>query len=556
MLMRRGGMLSGIAAGILFFLLGGFFAGCSPEAEEGVVARVFTKDITAEEFGKFVAGLPEGLRSQEAGIEGHVENLQSLIDKELLVFEARKRGLEQDREFLRKVGKERDQLVLKEFFKREIQGKIEISDDELRAYFAKTGRDREVKIDFLTFGSEAEARDALDEIDGGAAFQTLRERLKPDQVALTQDQRADRFLGKDALSPNLRERVFSLSPGQISEPIAYQKRYLLIQLVDERPADFEKYRSLLHGKLAKEKFAARRKAVLEELEAKHAPRLDEDGLKRLLAEGRTAFSAMEIDPEIPVFVFEGGTITSGRLIDQIKNRSRLGIDLGDSAQVVDFVRNAVVTDVLLLAEARRLGLDEEARAAVDEKIDKLLVDELLLREVESKIRISYDEAKAYFAEHPETFSSPELVEVQEILVGTEAEARQLLEQLQGGADVDVDALADERTLRSQGKGHGGRFHFHRFEAPLYEGLVEAAWDAPLHQLQGPVEVEGGYSLFWVLSRDRKPLSFDDKRVQFMVKNVLTKVRQNELFDAFVAELRARYRDEVRIFKGSLRQAAI
>lgn len=532
---------------VLLGLLAWGFIGCESREKPGVVAMVGDKDITEEEFKRFVESLPEGLRSKKIGLDGGLEHLQALIDKELLLLEAEKRGLEQDREFSRKVNRDRDRRILRAFYDREIRDKLEITDEELRTYFVDTGRNREVKLSLLSFRNKEEAEVALARIRRGARFETLAAQQKTGPDSASSDSHEGKFLSKDAIPSALREQVFALKAGDISGPIAYKKGYLLAQVVGERPADFERYKGMLHDRVGKEKFRARREDIMRELEAKYAPTLNAEGLKRFLSEA--ASSATGMDPEMVICEYKNGRITADYLIDQIESHGQVNMDLGDSAQVASFAQRVVLPEVLLLEEARRLGIAAQIAVEMDREMDRMLGDELLLREVKSKVQVSYEEAMAFHEGHPEIFSGPEHVEVQEILVETEAEARALLEQLRDGADADL--LAAEHTLRPEGKNNKGRFHFHLFEAPLYGGLVEAVQKASLHQLQGPVKVEGGYSVFWVLGRGRQPSSFEDKQVQFAVKNIVTKVKQNELFDAFVAGLRQNYQDQVHLSEKNL-----
>jgi peptidyl-prolyl cis-trans isomerase C len=512
------------------------------------VARVGDREITDTEFREFVDGLPQGLKSSKKGLDGDLEHLQSLIDKELLLLEAHSRGLEQDAEFLRKVERNRNRDILKVFYEREIKEKIRISDAELRAYFAKADLDREVKLQFAAFATKEEADVAIARVRRGAEFATLTARPGADRELAALKNLEGRFVGKDALPAGLREEVGSRQAGALIGPVRFRNRYVLVQFVGERPAEFARYRAMLSFRLEKEKFRTRREELLEGLRANYAPSVDADGVHRLLGEAPMVATGV-LDRDITLCTYKGGTVTSGYLVDEIKNHGRVQIDLSDSVQVVDFLQRTVLPDVLVLAEAGHRGLATEVVAAMQEQRNQMLVDELLLTEVTGLVQVTYEEAKAFHGSHPDMFSGPEYLEVQEILVETEEEAQDLVMQLQAGADAD--SVASERTLRPAGKMDQGRFHFHLFEAPLYGGLVEAAQEAPLHYMQGPVKLEGGYSIFWVLTRGRQPSSFEDKRVQLSVKNVVTRMRQNELFDAFVARLRRTHSDQVHIYESNL-----
>ena len=65
--------------------------GCAPD--DTVVAQVGDVALTKAEYLRFVERLPSGLQSESA-----LDHLQSLVDQELLLQEARARGIEQSDE--------------------------------------------------------------------------------------------------------------------------------------------------------------------------------------------------------------------------------------------------------------------------------------------------------------------------------------------------------------------------------------------------------------------------------------------------------------------------
>ena len=539
----------GKTAGRVLWLLGCALIACTGQKEQNLVARVGDREITIAQYREFFEDLPERLRSEKPGMEGHLEHLQSLIDTELLLIEAKAQGLDQDEDFLRLLKRRRDRGIADAFFRQEVRATIEVTEEDLRAHFVATGRDREVKLEILNFDTEGEARSTLEKIRQGVDFAALVQQAgTPDSAAAGIK---DGFLGKDRVHARLRDAVFALALGEVSEPLPIDGRYMLIKVIDERAAEFEPHRKLLRSMVKKEKSAARKQAVLQELETRYEPTLNPAGLERFRREA--AYGMAGISPDAVLCEYKGGAISSGRLLGQIKNRGLWEMDPGDSSRVMDFVRQVVIPEELVLAEARHLGLGTEIIAELEEKKDQLLGEELLRRVVKRPVQVTYEEARAYYDNNLDLFASPEYLEMQEILVETEEEARALLEQVQNGSDME--ALAAAHTLRPKGKNTGGKFHLHRFEAPLYGGLVEAAEKAPQDQLQGPVPVEEGYSIFRVLGRNKAQASFEDKRMQFRVKNIVTRIKQNERFYEFVAHLRAKYDEKVHIFERNLRLVA-
>ena len=102
----------------LFLGLGLFFGACGSDPEPGVdvVAQVADQVITAQALQQFQLDVPALLRSEKEGIEGLRDYLDSMIDMELMLLEARERGLDQGADFERQLQREWRQKLSFEFW--------------------------------------------------------------------------------------------------------------------------------------------------------------------------------------------------------------------------------------------------------------------------------------------------------------------------------------------------------------------------------------------------------------------------------------------------------
>lgn len=93
---------------------------------------------------------------------------------------------------------------------------------------------------------------------------------------------------------------------------------------------------------------------------------------------------------------------------------------------------------------------------------------------------------------------------------------------------------------------------HRYESPQFGDFVEAAVEAKIGELTGPVEVQEGYSIFKVLSRERKRETFAEAELR--VRSQLRRERHRNAFNEYIEELRRRYESEVSIHEDRLEAA--
>ena len=119
-------------------------AGCSSENKHdnvntsvASIAVVAGKSITTSLLKQYEAALPDYLRSQQKGVAAHRAHLQSLIDKELVLIEAKKRGLHRLPALDTKLFKLVDERLVEELTRELIVALPPVSDEEQREAFEK-----------------------------------------------------------------------------------------------------------------------------------------------------------------------------------------------------------------------------------------------------------------------------------------------------------------------------------------------------------------------------------------------------------------------------------
>jgi peptidyl-prolyl cis-trans isomerase C len=138
-------------------------------------------------------------------------------------------------------------------------------------------------------------------------------------------------------------------------------------------------------------------------------------------------------------------------------------------QKINYLKNEMVRRTLLYQEAMNRGLERKedvVRALEKTKMDLLVVE--LVREEADKIEVSSKEIEDYYNTYKEQLKEPEERDIREIVVPTEAEAKEILIQLLQGADFAT--LAKERSKALSAK-DGGDLGF------IQKGKKSAQFDA-------------------------------------------------------------------------------
>lgn len=534
---------------------------CGTPTEDLVVARVGEVEIDAPQLLEFEERLHPDLRSKKTGADAYFDYLQTIIDKELMVLEAKKRGLDQRADFRRKMDKLHNDRVLRRFLQLEVYDKIVHTQEEMLAHQRETGRDRAVQVRRIVVATIEEARAIKAALEGGDDFDTWASHNLLDATQLEEG----RYLIKDELYPRiLQEKVFPLAPGQFSEPVLFNDQFGVYEITAEVPVKLSVVQSVIEAELLKEKLPPAVQALSARLRQELDFVVHDQALERVrgrIGQGAKAFSAEE--HEQPIYEHESGTFTIGDLLDFARE---LGVGFPEDApeQFDWFVRDIVEPRALLLAGAYTAGVDREEAVVAwfqERQLSNLLV--AMRRDVVDGVFASREEAQAFYDRHPNLFRPLESIGVQEILVRTEEEALALREEVERGGDLG--ALAAEHTLRRRGKAHQGEFHLHPWEKQQFVPLFEAAQGQKIGALIGPIALEvtaaevlssepiSGpyYAIFRLLDSTinaaPRPFAQAERRARALVR----RQKQERLFGQFIIQLRHEYAAQIEVFRAQV-----
>ena len=556
-----------VCSGIVLVLMG-----CAKDVEElenPVLAEVGDRRITASQLIAFEQRLPDELKTKKSGLDGYRDYLQTIIDKEIFLQEAVKRGLDEAPEVAQKLRKEKAERVLRLLFEREFLAKVRVDEQELRAAYEAADKEREVKLRLIIVATQAEAEEIRQSLADGEAFTTLALSRSLHQSTAPQGGELDGYLTAKRIPIYLQEYINALAVGEYSEPISLPNgQFGIYQVMHARPVSFATASNELEAKLREEKTTELIEAFLAQLRADIDFQANAETLHQLqqwVAAGRREYTAAE--RAAVLFEFRGGSVTVGDFWDYAEEL-KMGFS-GDIAESVRwFAEDVLLPRTLFLHVAYERGIDREEQIGrwYQRRQDALLLLAFRQTAVKDRIEIEPETVRKLYDERPELFTAPEEVTLQEIMVQTQEEAIEIKERI--GAGEDMGALADEYTLRTAGKGAQGKFHIHASEQSFYRELIDAVRSAEVGRLHGPLAVtaqpaqvvgpeampRGGeyYSVFKVLKSNfgSTPEPFDTaaKRARALLK----RAEESRLADEFLMGLRRDYEDRVVVYDDNIK----
>lgn len=272
-----GRLVSLLASAIVgTFLL---FTGCTPPPDEGVLAFVNGRQITQTEFDIRWGELAEATRARYQKEGGKRLFLDELITRELLMQEARKLGLDQNDAIRDRVQRYKEQLILDELLKDRIKAKVELTNEELDAFYEKHAHELltplKVRVWQMLLPNVSAAKDLEHQVNQGGDFVKFAQRYSID--GKTKAKGGD--LGpyhQGLVVPEVDAVIHTLKPDLISAPIKTEAGYYLVKIT---PLDKEiiqadvAVRERLRQELLNEKRRKRFDGVIADIRANAVIRL-------------------------------------------------------------------------------------------------------------------------------------------------------------------------------------------------------------------------------------------------------------------------------------------
>ena len=537
-------------------------AGCTSENEpatsETVLARVGGEVITTLDLHRYEQSLPDYLRSQKEGIAARGENLQTLIDKELMLREAYKRGLDQLPGLSHTLSDMVNKRLTEELSHEWIDAQLKVTEEELRSAYEEHSLGWEIWPAHILSATEDDAWDIIRQLEAGANFSEL---ARQHSLAADADKGGNlgAFFDQSGAVPSLRDGTFHLEEGQISEPIRTIDGYEVVKVLKKRRIPFEKLRADIAEQVGQRKWAQRRQVVTDSLKEVRGLRYHRDRIHAVLAalRGRALDQLHE-----PLIEYEGGRIGSGDAVRGLRSLKK-GALPPDSVAAVLAIERWILPDSLLALEARMQGRHQwpAVVAWAEGQKQSLLVSQLRLDVVAGKVSVTETEVRNYYEQHLETYRSlPGVIEMTEVLVNTRAEAEEILARVRGGERLAE--LAQRHSVRPSMEPVGG----HTF-ADSGRVTIESLYQSPYRTffgdsnskdvgvLQGPMEVQEKYSVFR-LDQPYEMALLPFKQVQRPIRVKIRKRREGVLFDAFLDSLRRVEADQVQISEEVLSRYAV
>jgi peptidyl-prolyl cis-trans isomerase C len=208
---------------------------------EKTLAVVNGEAITEGDFRREAEGLPPYMQPILETPSGRQQFLESLITRDLLLQEARRRGVDRRAEVRSRLDGARKTIVLEALLREVAEGAPGLSEEALRRHYEENRESFEVGervlVRHILFSDPSEAESAARRAEKGEPFERLmREAEEAGYKAGDLG-----FVEKGDVDKDFEEAAFDAPTGSVAGPVRTIYGYHLLQVLERRPAGLQPF---------------------------------------------------------------------------------------------------------------------------------------------------------------------------------------------------------------------------------------------------------------------------------------------------------------------------
>lgn len=530
--------------------------------EEKVVAKIGNYKIYESEFSeRFDFSVHPKLLQKADTLAIKREFLNELIAEKLLSLEAEEKGLGNS-EYLNNVLTPLQNMFMRDaLYKKEIKDKVSYSQKDI-----KTGIERikkTLKLKFIFSNNEEELNQIFKLLVSGASFDSL---LSLRKEATAQDSAREITFG--IMEKEIEDEVYKLENGEFTSPIKSKDGFYILKLVDVYPnknlkdtentledvkrivvtrIEQKQYLDYYHNFFSKYKVNAD-KEIFEQLInnfihgfkekylIENSGAIDNKLYLRGIEVSKVLLSLDENIKNKGFIKLPNKTIKIEYFINQLSQEGLFVQNLSDKNirySLSSYIRK-FIEDELLTAEANKKGFQNSAEVKKYMSMWKdTYISHMYMLELMDSVKTNDEEIYNIYTKNDWKETSPQLINVVEVLTDKLEVIETVLKELSDGKDIKE--LASQYTIRDSVKNKNGEFGL----LPITKLGEIGKYTSKMNvgDIYGPVKVEDGYSIFQLIDRKVDTTTYTKSFEE--VKNDLTKLITLQRFEKFINNYNAR-----------------
>jgi len=202
----------------------------------------------------------------------------------------------------------------------------------------------------------------------------------------------------------------------------------------------------------------------------------------------------------------------------------------------------MIVEMIFYEEAIRKGVDKdkELQEVINEAKKKIIVAKMIKNEVDDKAGVSEAEMRKFYEDNKNEFKTPPMWRASHILVATDKEAADILNELSQGGNFEE--LARMHSIDATAS-RGGDIGFFRI-GQLVPDFENACMKLEVGQTSAVIHTKFGYHII-KLTDKREPSVEEFDKVKRAIEGELKRRKRSDLFDKLISDLKKKYGVEIK-----------
>jgi len=261
------------------------------ENKEAIVARLGDlRVITAGDYARALVGRWKGVRNMDAAIAAAPMILRTVVDRELLVAEALRRGYDKRPDVQRSVHAYETQLLVPLYLEEVVGGNVQVTADEIKAYYEahkeEFHRPPRVRLAQITVETEEEAQQITEQLRKGTDFTWLARQRSIDRLKDTGGDRG--WYEPQPGVDDFNQDLFTAKVGHVLEPFGMPGNYIVVKVTARQEQgiyEFGEISGNLRETVYQESLRKEMEAFMDKLRSRAEIEINEELLTQLDIKG-------------------------------------------------------------------------------------------------------------------------------------------------------------------------------------------------------------------------------------------------------------------------------
>jgi len=464
------------------------------------LAVVGNKIITLNEFQLFYKEKLRKIGLTDNG-DTRIKYIQNLVDDELLLLDAKKRGIDKTKSALVELERIKNQELLNAFSKSFIEPTVNVTEQDLKNMYIKMNT--KIKVKHLYGSTLEEAGILYDQLKEGNSFEGLAKEVFHDEQ-LKENGGDLGYISVDEMDPNLEETAFSMKVGEISKPIKTVTGYSIIKVEDikQNPfvieSEYLKARDRINAFVKKRAYEEAAKRYTTGQKKELAITFDKSMMNKLF-ESLQSYSNKNSFERSSVFFKQNknkNVVKSGlenwnliQLVSELELTDEMQRKwIHSETDLGDFISGLIIRkNTIRKALKAQLDKSQTFKNNVEFNFNTFLIQQIE-RQLKERITISQDSVKTYYEENLNRFTTEAEMRLSSILLDNQSLADSVSQLLNKG--ISFEEIVTQFSIQTNTAKNKGDMGF--FRKSELGTLADKIFEMKVGQWTGPINDEGKY----------------------------------------------------------------